>query len=75
MLALVVLGTGASAAPNRYVRDPGLDMIMIDAGAMPAEPELAADQPQVEDVSWTGAPVGLLKPALSKKSLLGLSRG
>jgi murein L,D-transpeptidase YcbB/YkuD len=37
-------------------------MIMIDAEAMPAEPELAADQPQVEDISWTGAPVDLLKP-------------
>jgi murein L,D-transpeptidase YcbB/YkuD len=35
---------------------------MIDAGAMPSEPELAPDQPQVEDISWSGAPVDLLKP-------------
>jgi hypothetical protein len=48
--------------PSGDVSEPGLDMIMIDAEAMPAEPELAADQPQVEDISWTGAPVDLLKP-------------
>lgn len=62
LLALVALGTGALAAPGSGVSEPGLDMILVDADAMPAEPELAADQPRVEDISWTGAPVDLLKP-------------
>jgi murein L,D-transpeptidase YcbB/YkuD len=52
----------AAAARAGDVADPGLDMIMIDAEAMPPEPELAEDQPQAEDISWTGAPVDLLKP-------------
>jgi murein L,D-transpeptidase YcbB/YkuD len=62
VLALAALGGGASAVPIGDVREPGLDMIMVDAEATPIEPELAADQPQVEDISWTGAPVDLLKP-------------
>jgi murein L,D-transpeptidase YcbB/YkuD len=62
VLALVALGGAAAAAPSGDVSEPGLDMILVDAEAMPAEPELAADQPQVEDISWTGAPVDLLKP-------------
>jgi len=41
---------------------PGLDMIMIDADAMPQEPEQAEDAVQIEDLSWSGAPVDLLKP-------------
>jgi murein L,D-transpeptidase YcbB/YkuD len=41
---------------------PGLDMIMIDAEAMPQEPEQAGDSVQIEDLSWSGAPVDLLKP-------------
>ena len=41
---------------------PGLDMIMIDADAMPQEPEQVGDAVQIEDVSWSGAPVDLLKP-------------
>jgi murein L,D-transpeptidase YcbB/YkuD len=61
-LALVACEAGALAAPKGGVSEPGLDMIMIDAEAMPAEPELANDQPQAEDISWTGAPVDLLKP-------------
>nr|WP_314446073.1 L,D-transpeptidase family protein [uncultured Sphingomonas sp.] len=62
LLALVAWHGAALAAPSGEVNEPGLDMIMIDAEAMPAEPELASDQPQVEDISWTGAPVDLLKP-------------
>jgi murein L,D-transpeptidase YcbB/YkuD len=62
VLALIALGTGAAAAPTGDVSEPGLDMIMVDTEGMPAEPELAADQPQAEDISWTGAPVDLLKP-------------
>ena len=37
-------------------------MILIDADAMPQEPEQADDVIQVEDVSWSGAPVDLLRP-------------
>ncbi len=37
-------------------------MIMIDADAMPQEPEQAEDAAQIEDLSWSGAPVDLLKP-------------
>ncbi|MET0180609.1 MAG: L,D-transpeptidase family protein [Novosphingobium sp.] len=40
----------------------GLDMIMVDAEAMPVEPELARDIPEVQDESWSGAAIDLLKP-------------
>lgn len=62
VVAVLGCGTPAASATGNEVADPGLDMIMIDAEAMPPEPELADDQPQVEDISWTGAPVDLLKP-------------
>lgn len=55
------LGTAASAAPSRVVQ-PGLDMISMDGEEMPQEPEQAEDTVQHEDVSWSGAPVDLLKP-------------
>jgi len=59
-LALGVAPWSASAAELKGQQ--GLDMMLIDAEAMPQEPELAADVPQSEDVSWSGAPVDLLKP-------------
>ena len=37
----------------------GLDMIVVDAEAMPQEPELAKDLPPQMDESWSGAPVDL----------------
>ena len=40
----------------------GLDMIMVDADAMPQEPEQAEEAVHIEDVSWSGAPVDLLRP-------------
>ncbi|HWH22721.1 MAG TPA: L,D-transpeptidase family protein [Allosphingosinicella sp.] len=43
-------------------RQHGLDMFVVDGDAMPPEPELAADLPQMEDEPWTGAPVDLMKP-------------
>lgn len=43
-------------------RERGLDMILVDAETMPAEPELAPDFQEVVDESFTGAPVDLLKP-------------
>ncbi len=57
----LALGPAAWAAPSRVVQ-PGLDMIQIDEGEMPQEPEQAEDTVQHEDVSWSGAPVDLLKP-------------
>ena len=51
----------AQAAPPGGAQ-PGLDMILIDADAMPQEPEQADEVVQVADVSWSGAPVDLLKP-------------
>lgn len=62
LLAAFALALGGTPAKGRDVVNPGLDMIMIDAEAMPPEPELAADHPEVEDISWSGAPVDLLKP-------------
>ncbi|MDQ3245805.1 MAG: L,D-transpeptidase family protein [Pseudomonadota bacterium] len=55
------LGWQAQAMPVGAPQ-PGLDMIMIDADAMPQEPEQAEDAVQIEDVTWSGAPVDLLKP-------------
>lgn len=55
------LGWQAQAMPVGAPQ-PGLDMIMIDADAMPQEPEQAEDAVQIEDVSWSGAPVDLLRP-------------
>lgn len=40
----------------------GLDMIVVDTEAMPAEPELAKDMPRELDESWSGAPVDLFVP-------------
>ncbi len=59
-LAFALSSPGA-AAPSRVVQ-PGLDMIQIDEGEMPQEPEQAEDTVRHEDVSWSGAPVDLLKP-------------
>jgi hypothetical protein len=61
-LALTIaLCTAASAAPTRAVQ-PGLDMISMAGEELPQEPEQAEDTVQHEDVSWSGAPVDLLKP-------------
>jgi murein L,D-transpeptidase YcbB/YkuD len=62
--AIVLALTSASSAQARdqTVVQQGLDMVVIDAEAMPQEPELAAGVPEPEDVSWSGAPVDLLKP-------------
>lgn len=60
--AVALAGTATPALAREDSIDPSLDMIMVDPEAMPPEPELAADQPEVEDVSWSGAPVDLLKP-------------
>lgn len=66
ILAALALGawsvTASTAGTDSTALDPGLDMIMVDPADMPAEPELAEDQPQVEDISWSGAPIDLLKP-------------
>lgn len=41
----------------------GLDMVMVDAEAMPQEPEQARDDlPLLPEEEWSGAPVDLLKP-------------
>lgn len=40
----------------------GLDMVTVDPDAMPLEPEFAKGAPIVQDESWSGAPVDLLKP-------------
>ncbi len=42
--------------------EKGLDMVMVDAEAMPQEPELARDLPPLPQEEWSGAPVDLLKP-------------
>ena len=60
--ALLLTGGTAHATVRDEISDPALDMIIVDADSMPAEPELAPDQPEIEDVSWSGAPVDLLKP-------------
>src|SRR5688500_18139713 len=43
-------------------REQGLDMILVDEDAAPPEPELARHLPQVEDISWSGAPIDLMMP-------------
>jgi murein L,D-transpeptidase YcbB/YkuD len=55
------LSAAGSAAPSRVVQ-PGLDLITMDGEELPQEPEQAEDIVQHEDVSWSGAPVDLLKP-------------
>ena len=63
MLALSAATLPLSArVPDQPAAEPGVDMILIDPEAMPAEPERAVDAPEAEDISWTGAPVDLLKP-------------
>lgn len=57
----------ASFAPIKTVALPpssekGLDMLMIDPDEMPQEPELAKDIPVVQEESWSGAPIDLMKP-------------
>ena len=42
--------------------EKGLDMVMVDAEAMPQEPELARGLPPMPEEEWSGAPVDLLKP-------------
>ncbi len=63
-IALLVTAGLTCQAGARPAATPqaGLDMILIDTDAMPQEPELAEDAIPVEDVSWSGAPVDLLKP-------------
>ncbi len=51
----------ATTGASRIVQ-PGLDMILIDGDELPQEPEQAEDTVEHEDVSWSGAPVDLLKP-------------
>lgn len=41
---------------------PGLDMMILEEDAMPQEPELAEAPPEVEDVSWSGASIDLVRP-------------
>ncbi len=63
---------GTAVAADRLKDDPytlpeggqkGLDMVMVDAAAMPQEPELARDDlPVLPEEEWSGAPVDLLKP-------------
>lgn len=60
--AILLVSGGAAAADRQPSANPALDMIIIDADSMPPEPELAPDQPEIEDVSWSGAPIDLLKP-------------
>jgi hypothetical protein len=62
MVAAAPALADAQPVPLPPNRQQGLDMVMIDAEAMPAEPELAREIPEVEDVSWSGAPIDLLKP-------------
>lgn len=40
----------------------GLDMIVVDTEAMPAEPELAKELPDESDQGWSSAPVDLFVP-------------
>ena len=40
----------------------GLDMIVVDTEAMPAEPELAKELPSTLEENWSGAPVDLFVP-------------
>ncbi len=66
VLALLALSAAtmplSARAPDQPAAEPGVDMILVDPEAMPAEPERATDAPEAEDISWTGAPVDLLKP-------------
>ncbi|HEV2080249.1 MAG TPA: L,D-transpeptidase family protein [Allosphingosinicella sp.] len=72
-VALAGLALGAAAqpppafAPIKTVALPpssekGLDMLMIDPDEMPQEPELAKDIPVVQEESWSGAAIDLMKP-------------
>lgn len=61
-LAPAVPAAALETVPVPPSGQQGLDMIMVDAEAMPVEPELAKDIPEVEDVSWSGAAIDLLKP-------------
>lgn len=67
LLVLLAAVAVQSAPPPSSAQLPpggqrGLDMIMVDAEAMPQEPELAKDMPETPDEQWSGAPVDLLKP-------------
>jgi L,D-transpeptidase YcbB len=73
LLALAVFGvalapTGAlaqSSIKSVWVppsRVPGLDMMILEEEAMPQEPELAEAPPEFEDISWSGAPIDMIKP-------------
>ena len=42
--------------------EKGLDMVMVEAEAMPQEPELARGLAPLLEEEWSGAPVDLLKP-------------
>jgi murein L,D-transpeptidase YcbB/YkuD len=66
ILAGTLLAGPAAAAIDKVElpasREQGLDMILIDEGAMPQEPEQAKHLGEVEDVSWSGSAIDLLIP-------------
>jgi murein L,D-transpeptidase YcbB/YkuD len=73
VLALTAAALPGSASAADWLKDDpytlpeggqkGLDMVMVDAAAMPQEPELARDDlPLLPEEEWSGAPVDLLKP-------------
>ena len=70
-LAGLALGAAAQQPPAFDPAKPtslpatgekGLDMLMIDPDEMPQEPELAKDLPEMQEESWSGAPIDLMKP-------------
>jgi murein L,D-transpeptidase YcbB/YkuD len=73
LLALTAAALPGSALAADWLKDDpytlpeggqkGLDMVMVDAAALPQEPELARDDlPRLPEEEWSGAPVDLLKP-------------
>ena len=72
ILLTITAATGSSLAamqPEQVRTNPlppshqlGLDMELTEAEAMPAEPELAGDEVELQEESWSGSPVDLLRP-------------
>lgn len=70
LAASIVAASPAAAAPRSIESialppsvQHGVEMVVIDEGAMPPEPELARREfDELADASWSGAPVDLTQP-------------